>query len=188
MGDESLNAKLRFDLADLGFLDGQVDREVKTLVRSAALQLHASSATFLLLDSPELSLFRRATYGVQDCGDLPKYFKYAGSLASEVIDANRTLDFANLADDEAHRNAAEIKYLNAMSYIGAPVYGPAAEPVGVLFAVNRTPNVWTKMNHSDLKEIGHLLSRHILLKATMQTLKLVSRERHLMYPLSQFKN
>ena len=65
----------------------------------------------------------------------------------------------------------------ARSYIGGVVKGPADEPIGVLSAMHPSTYDWTFHDVKLIGDLGYLLSQQIMLKASFETLKIMSAER-----------
>jgi GAF domain-containing protein len=86
-----------------------------------------------------------------------------------------------LIDDLAERRDTEhsVERLRfaGVGFAGTPVFGPHSEVVGVLAAITLKPRHWLPQDSEILRNHAHLLSEHIMLRAALETIKLMARER-----------
>jgi GAF domain-containing protein len=178
----------RFDLEDLGLLDCGTDREAQIVVRHVGLALHVQCVGFFVADESRGVLLLRAKHSLSDACKVSGPLPLAGSLAADIIENDRILEITSITDDEDFAQSVEVRSLSVMAYLGVPVHGPAGETLGVLGAISRTPRPWSPIDRTELREAAHLLSRHVLLKAALRTVKLLSRERDVFRDVRQFRN
>ncbi|QMU58953.1 MAG: GAF domain-containing protein [Boseongicola sp.] len=171
------NPDLSFNLSDLGLLDGRADREIAIIVRNAALILRVPTVTFFVEDRNAARLFLRAYSGWNQAYRIPDELPLRGSLTAEVVESGESTMLIDLVRGGEFATTPEVCLLSAGSFLAVPVAGPAGETIGVMAAFTREPQRWSHTDKAELMDQAHLLSRHILLKASLQTLKFVSRER-----------
>ena len=169
---DAQKAKRHFDLRDLGVLDGPPPRGALTIVDTVGSVLSVPIAAFLTFDDEKSCVSVRASTSIRRTGE---YYSSTNSIASQTRLENATQSVNNMRAEAS--DAPESESLGAAALLAAPVYGPSQEAVGVLAAVRDTPHYWSKGESRILEDLAHLISQEILLRASIQTLKIMSSER-----------
>ena len=178
MGDESISLeRARFDICDLGLLDGATEREFDIITRNAGIILQGSASIFCVLDPARAAVFLRSSYAPRGDLILPERFAISQSLFAQLINAGRSCRIANIGEHPEFEDCFEPTALPFRSALSVPVYGPAREQIGALVVLSDMPREWDELERIELADQAHLLSRHVLLRASLETLKRVSRER-----------
>ncbi len=188
MGNEAPHQSMRFDLSDLGLLDGSADHEFDVITRCAVFVLHVRAVYFTVLDEMTGSVLRRSQHVRDQRYAMPERSLFGGSICAHVVGANKLISTEDVGATEEFGQLTDSDAVPFTSFLSAPVHGPAGEPVGALTAVCARPRVWTTIERGDIRDHAHLLSRHILLRASLETLKRVSRERDELKQVPRFRN
>ena len=99
----------------------------------------------------------------------------ADSLSAWIRAENATLAVTSVSAEAP--NAPELDALQADGFLGAPVYGPDKDVIGVLAAVHSSPREWAGLHGTKLENLAHLITQEIMLRASFETLRLMSAER-----------
>ena len=165
-----------FSPRDLGVLDGPPEKGFDVVVALSATALNAPMVALVMIDDESASIFLRASIGLSRNINPMIGLPLTGSVASETRAENQPVLINDLArSDNTH--AVEAVFLGAGACLGAPVHGPAGEPIGALLAMHRTSNAWTKAQAQAVEGFAYLTSQHIMLKASFETLRLMKRHR-----------
>ena len=189
MGDESINLeRTKFDLFDLGLLGGESAREFEIVTRNACIILQGCAAFFCLPDYAQSSVVLRASYVPRGKGRLPDKIEQSQSLFAGISQAQRSIRIADISAHPEFENSLETSVLPIKSLLSAPVYGPAREHIGALIVLSNVPREWAELERMELKDQAHLLSKQVLLRASLETLKRMSRERTAFSSIARFRN
>ena len=176
MGIENRRTKRQFGLRELGVLEGPPLRGADTIVQTVVDLFAVRQAAFLVFDDDTGSLRARISSKISNAlEDVP----LADSLSAMVRAENRTLAIRSTLQEAPQ--APELKYLDAAAFLGAPVHGPDLKAVGVLVATHPIPRDWHVTDGKKLEDLAHLISQEIMLRASFETLRIMSAER---YPLN----
>lgn len=182
------SAPARFDLGDLGLLDGTSEREFDVITRNAGVILQSSASLFCLLDEPRSSVFIRSRHIPRGSSLLPDKYAQHQSMFARIIARNKSVKIADLAEVAEFGDAFEPSVLPFKSALIEPVYGPAMEPIGCLAVLSNVPRKWAELERMELRDQAHLLSRYVLLRASLETLKRLSRERDALSKAQRYHN
>ncbi|MBT8460589.1 MAG: hypothetical protein HKP37_10060 [Boseongicola sp.] len=189
MGDESINLeRTRFDLSDLGLLSGETEREFEIVTRNAGIILQGCASVFCLLDAAHSSVFLRSSFVPRGRRLLPERLERSNSLFARIIEANKCVRIADVGDHPELDGTVEASFLSYKSVLSEPVYGPAREQIGALVVLSNVPRKWAELERRELRDQALLLSRHVLLRASLETLKRMSREREAFSKVGRFRN
>ena len=178
----------KFDLRDLGLLSGPAEREYDIITRNAGIMLQASAAVFCALDVNRASVFLRSHHLTRECNLLPDALDQSTSLFASAIESGQSMRIVDLdahAEFAANIEPAKLPFKGLLSEI---VHGPAGEPIGALIALSNVPRKWAELERLELQDHALLLSRHVLLRATLKTIKCISQERDKAVPIPRFHN
>lgn len=182
------SAPARFDLGDLGLLDGTTEPEFDIITRNVCLILQGSASLFCLLDGQHSAVFVRSRYIPRGSSLLPERYALHHSMFARIIEGNKGVKIIDLADASDFGNAFEPSVLPFKSVLTQPVYGPAMEPIGCLAVLSNVPRKWAVLEQMELRDQAHLLSRYVLLRASLETLKRLSRERDALSQAHRYQN
>lgn len=177
MGIETSQTRQRFDLGDLGLLDTSPSRPLDTLVDLCADAIRAPISAFLVFDDLSASIVLRTIAGNVGTRAGPFNLTPDRSVTWLVREEASTVGISNLAQRADTRDALERRKFGAVAYLGAPVYGPTGDIVGVLAVMNPREHYWTHHERNLIANFAFLLSEHIMYRAALQTVKLMGRER-----------
>jgi GAF domain-containing protein len=180
LGIEPLRKKETFGLEDLGLLDATPHKSHDTIVGLCAGALGVTDATivaFIVFDDCASRLFIRALVGDTPLNSGEVHGRAEASVSSHIRDTSEPVAISNLALRPDTLQSTERQVLGAAAYLGAPVHGPMGETLGVLCAMRPTEHHWTRHQRKVLCDFAFLLSEQILLRAALETVKLMARER-----------
>lgn len=172
MGLKKQKVGRQFGLDELGILDGPTLRGAETVVKMAETVLQVRRTAFLVFDDLSASISVRICSALQY---VSRNMPATGSLCSQIRSERQTLAFKDTCWDGTL--TPERRNLGAVSFLGAPVFGPTCEPVGVLAAIELSQRSWTRAECRKLDDLAHLISQEIMLRASVETLRIMSEER-----------
>ncbi|NNJ66687.1 MAG: hypothetical protein HKP54_01490 [Boseongicola sp.] len=178
----------KFDLGDLGLLGGTTERELDIITRNAATLLQGSASLFCLLDEPRASVFVRSGHFPRGDVALPQKYPLSRSLFARFIERNQSVRVTSLAELHEFGDTFEPSAMPFKSALSEPVYGPAMEPIGCLVVMCNLPRKWAELERIELRDQALLLSRHVLLRASLETLKRLCREREALAQVNRYRN
>jgi hypothetical protein len=62
------------------------------------------------------------------------------------------------------------------------------EPIGCLVVMSNVPRKWAELERMELRDQALLLSRYVLLRASLETLKRMSHEREALLQVQRYQN
>lgn len=172
MGVEKHSAGRRFDLRDLGVLEGPPLRGAETVVNLAVDLLNTDRVALLIFDDATGSVFARA---VSDGRQASEMLPMSSSVAS--LTRGESLPVAISDVQQELPDAMERTCLGGVAVLSVPVFGPDIPPAGTLVAIERTPREWTKRDIRQMENLAYLVSQEIILRASFATLRIISRDR-----------
>ena len=95
---------------------------------------------------------------------------------------------SNLASRKDTRDAAERQKFGATGYLGAPINGPAGDVVGVLAAMTMTEHQWTRRERRLITSYAYLAYEQIMLRAALNTVKLMAEEQQAVESVVSYTN
>lgn len=169
MGFVHARVERRYDLTELGLLEGPPLKASKIVTEAAWENLGTSSVAFLVFD--------------ESCGEVivhsaaqwikpgTRYPIHTSALA-EIRDGLMTFGISELR--KGYANASETKVLNMRAMLAAPVLGPDMAPVGALVAFDTKLRIWTDPERKRLENFAYLITQEIILRASFATLEIMS--------------
>ena len=188
MGIESLRPRKTFGLEDLGLLDTTPLRPIDTIVRLFAGTIQVSTVSFIVFDDRSSSVVIRSVHSNVDQRTGQVSRGNSTSLIDLVRDEASPISIGNLSTRDELQYAVERKRYGAVGYLGAPVFGPTGEVAGVLSAMTSVPHRWTRQDQQLTQDHAFLLSEQIMLRAALQTVRLMSRERAIISGANRSQN
>lgn len=188
MGIESLRSRQTFGLEELGLLDTTPVKAIDTATRLFSNAIQAPTVAFFVFDDRSSSLVIRSVISNVDQRTGWLGGGNATSLCSMVRDEVCPISIDDTSTRSDVQYAIERKRYGAVGYLGAPVIGPHSEVVGVLAAMTSTPRPWTRLDHSIAQDHAFIMSEQVMLRAALETLKLMARERAMFSAISQSRN
>lgn len=162
-----------FAFEDLGLIDPDGDATLDMLVELAAHRLPVDAAAISLIDAP------RDRFAVRRAGPaVERGFGWApaeGAPCTVVMETGRPLALGGGEPLEAR--FALLRRAGFAAYLGHPILGPAQDPVGAVFAVCRSPRVWSGEERRVLAGLAELARTRVLLSAALRTVLELGRER-----------
>ncbi len=172
MGIEKIGTGFQFGLNELGVLHGPPLRGATTIVNALADLFEVHYGAFLVYDDTAGCVrVRISSRKSQAVGEAP----LSASLCDWIRTEDATLAVASTLEETPE--APELKFFGAGAFLGAPVYGPAQEPIGVLAAIHPSPRDWSAKATRQIGDFAHLISQEIMLLASFETLRIMSIER-----------
>ena len=172
MGLEKQKARHAFGLQDLGLVEGPILRGAGTVLTLLNEVVAASASCLLIFDDMSGTLVARMCHGhLFSRSKLP----LSNSVASMIREDNNTYATSDLARD--FPGSVEAEHFDARAFMATPVYGPETEPLGVLAAINYGQHDWSRLEQDKLDSLAHLVSQEIVLRASLETLRIMSKER-----------
>ena len=177
MGIESLQARNTFGIEDLGLLDRSPLKSVDTIVDLCAQSLRTPLVALMIFDDKSASLMIRSIIGNSTAQSNLLNFPVAMSASGMVREESGLVSISDLGLRSDTLDAAERRKLGATGFLGAPVFGPAGEVVGVLTAMTVTEHHWTNHERNVIASYAFLMSDQVLMRAALLTVKLMAQER-----------
>lgn len=172
MGFEQHNTKHQFGLHELGVLEGPPLRGAQTIVETVAELINVPHAAFLVFDDAAgCARVRISSTQPNTLLDVP----LAESLCNWIRDEDKTLAVSSIKVETP--GAPELQFLGAAAFLGTPVQGPGSEAIGVLAAIHSAPREWNGAAVKKIEDLAHLISQEIMLRASFETLRIMSTER-----------
>ena len=167
---------MRFGLNEMGILGGPTPRGIPSVVELFRRCLNAKSAHLFIFDDERGELFVRASADPRRSTAVAKHLPSANSASARARHGRRTVYFKDLS---AHplETSAEHRVLGAKSFAGSIVSGPDSQPIGVLGAIDPEVKYWTVHETKRAEEMAYLINQQIMLRAALETLRIISRER-----------
>lgn len=169
MGFEARGTQEKFDLSDLGLTTVGRDAAFDGICRLAARSMMASVAVLCIGDPTEGRLVIKGGFGLNHGLSRKGIFQLGTTLIETVLDKPKLMRVAGIAPED--RTYAEMAALRAESVLAVPVHGPAGEPIGMLAVLDHEPRTWTDEDVRLVRESGRIVTRQVLLKAALETLK-----------------
>ena len=174
---KSIEDRRRFGIHELGLLENSADRSFDIVLQYSARLLGVGKIAFMVFNDERDWLVSKASVGLGQIQKSAIGLAIAGSLASEIRFEGTSLVVEDIYERPHLSDCVEKRIVGIASYIGSPVHGPAGVIVGVLAAMSDTPRQWTRSDRKTMEDSAYLLSQRIMLKASFETLRLVSAER-----------
>lgn len=177
MGMEPLKKPQKFGLEELGLLSDLPLESFDIVVDLCAEAVAAQTVAFTVFDVVAGSVVIRSIVGHASVRLGPVDMPANDTLAWLVREKSAPISFSNLdLRCDTHRSMERTR-LDARAYLGAPVFGPDGKIVGVLAAMTRGEHYWTLRQKSVVGSFASLMSDQIMLRAALQTVKLIANER-----------
>ena len=177
MGIASLHKRDSFGLEELGLLEDTPFRPIDTIVDLCTGAVGAAKATFIVFDTATGSLFLRSSCGLPQIRSGPIGAASRLSASALVASELSPVSIESFSKHHELENAMERTRFGVDSYLGAPVFGPVGEVLGVLATMSDTKREWTKSERGLLSDFAYLLSEQVMLRAALTTVKLMAKER-----------
>lgn len=171
MGIDTVTKRHRFDLSDLGYLDESRIPELDMLCRQLGLSTGASIAVLAIADPETTALLFKGAYGISHVSLKAANVKTTRSLLGQVSKTAQLIE----ADSQNETEADDMRAFRAKTFLGAPVHGPAGKPIGALAVLDHLPRKWSEGDHRSVREVAALASGQVMMRAALETLKLMSR-------------
>ena len=165
-----------FTFGDLGFLNGTPDRILSKCVNLAEQLLVNSAAVISIRD---VDTQRASFHSIGQNAHMLAIagrFPLAGSLTQQICLENDLISSIENHPMDWSPEMPEIKAFRAKGFVAAPIHGPAEEPIGMIACLTQTERDWNKEDFEALEDVATLVTQRILLKATLQTVKLMASE------------
>lgn len=177
MGIESLHPRQTFGLEELGLFDGVPSKPIDTVVGLLSGIVDCAGVAFVVFDDRAAMLIVRAVSGMSRFRKGRFRQTSEWSALRQVREEAATVTLEDLVHEDSGYLSFERRAFGAVGFIGAPVFGPHGEIVGVLCAMTDTRRRWTKAERKCVTDHAYLLSEHVMLRAALETVKLIARER-----------
>lgn len=169
MGFEARATQEKFDLSDLGLTSVGRDAALDGICRLITRSTMASVAVLCIGDPTRGRLVIKGGFGLAHGVSRKGIFDLGTTLIETVLDKPRLMRVAGI--ESADRTYTDMAALRAESVLAVPVHGPAGEPIGMLAVLSHEPRTWTDEDVRLLRESGRIVTRQVLLKAALETLK-----------------
>ena len=165
-----------FDLSDLGMLDARRERSFETLVD---VVMHAMGVPVVLIsvidDAGSRQVFK-AQRGLAEPYASASETSLETSVCRSVRDNDGPLEISDMVADPDFSDHPAIESLRVRAYLGFPIRGPANEAIGAFCVIDHAPRTWTQRERSLLAGLAELATQQVLLRATMQTIRIIRTE------------
>ncbi|MXQ08479.1 GAF domain-containing protein [Alphaproteobacteria bacterium GH1-50] len=164
-----------FEFRDLGLVDGPADPVWCSIVRLSAELTGVRFGKLTVFDRACDRIVVRAAHGfaAEDLG----HFKDPPSfpLCRRIIAEQRLVGITETHEDPEMLKSPFIERYSVRSYLGAPILDPANTAIGTLCVFDDKPRLWSHRQREQIGEMAHLVDQSILLKASLATIRLLSR-------------
>lgn len=188
MGIESPHSRPTFGLEELGLLDTHPSKSFDVIVDLCGQAVGVPIVAFIVFDDATASLVIRSAIRDSNIRTGPLKGQIADSVSALVREDQGLVSIDDLSARDDTKNAIERRVMGATGFIGAPVRGPADEIVGVLAAMSPTATSWTEKNWQLVRGYAYLMSEQVMLKAALQTVRLMASERQDQPPPTPYAN
>ena len=188
LGIESLQRQKTFGIEELGLLDSDPVRSLDTIVALCAEAMRVPVVALFVFDDRAGALAVRSLVG--ETGIRPGSLNVPTFQTATSISRGKSGLFAvsNLASRKDTRDAAERQKFGATGYLGAPINGPAGDVVGVLAAMTMTEHQWTRRERRLITSYAYLAYEQIMLRAALNTVKLMAEEQQAVESVVSYTN
>lgn len=162
-----------YDLDDLGLFDGKPSRGLEHLTFQVGNCACTGRGAITLFDKQAQELLVRYTPGGDHTQTLSKKIPLRWSLTRDVMDAN-TLIVGESCPDRYFSDTALVT--ERSTFASAPVHDPADNPIGAVISFGSLGKNWTTSERQRVREAAFLVSQHILLKASLATIHILSQK------------
>ncbi|MEM7718360.1 MAG: GAF domain-containing protein [Pseudomonadota bacterium] len=169
MGFAHTRVKRRYDLTELGLLEGPPLKASKIVTEAAWESLKSTSVVFFVFDDTcgEI-LVHAAAHQIKLGNRYPIYTSALPELREDLV----TVNVPNLKISYA--DSIEAKVLKMAAMLAAPVLGPDMSPIGALVAFDRNARDWTEQERERLENFAYLVTQEIILRASFATIEIMS--------------
>ncbi|EPX77952.1 multi-sensor hybrid histidine kinase [Salipiger mucosus DSM 16094] len=138
------------------------------------MMLHASFALVTVIDDDNERQVFKASRGPdgQPLKDLSTPLSF--SLCNHVRLRGGTVVIRDLSLDRSFRDHPAQRECGIKAYLGAPLLGPANDPIGAVCAAETHPRVWSDRDKAAIENFAALAAQQVLLRASLQTLKMIA--------------
>lgn len=165
-----------YTLEDLGLVGGPPDPVLSHLVKMASRVCGVQAAMFNIRDEARSKVFCQAHCCLEgfheDVFEIPE----RASLTSLVCQQNMTIAIRDAKLDARVADGFGATKLRFRAMMGAPILGPDGSPVGALAVCSASPKDWTDRERDSLRSMAILGTHHVLLRATIATVKILRDE------------
>ena len=176
MGLEKESRKRQFGPQDLGILDGQPPKGIRKIVELCSVAVRSPCSGLFVFNDYAGELFLSTSEGIKYETSNLIGLPLTGSIASFVRSENRLTRINDLREPP-HDTSVEFLRFGIRAYLGAVVRGPLDEPIGILAAMHKSAHYWTFREAKIVEDMAYLLSQQVMLKASFETLRIISDER-----------
>ncbi|WP_156883566.1 GAF domain-containing protein [Salipiger mucosus] len=164
----------RFTLNDLGLFDRGPDAVFDNIVDLVHQTVLAPIALVSVIDDKNERQVFKASRGL--CREHPEVCStpLSLSLCNEVRLRSGPLVIPDLSRDPEFRDHPARHEMGVSAYLGAPLKGPADDMIGAVCAIDTTPRIWSERDRKCIEKLADLGSQQVLLRAALQTLKLIA--------------
>ena len=164
-----------YSLADLGLVNAPPDPALQDLIDSLRRVLVADVAVFAVVEARLDRLFLTAQSGLQEPWASGREVPLGGRGAEAEALAPV---FAGIRELSRHPDlpaADMLRQIGVRAVLAAKVADPAGLPAGFVGVLHRAPRDWTAEDRMLLARTARQTEREILLRASLQTLRLIRR-------------
>ncbi|WP_245584676.1 GAF domain-containing protein [Salipiger mucosus] len=169
-----------YSIRELGLLDQGQDGVFENIVKLAHQTLGAPVALVSVIDDAnERQVFKArradASRGLLGAHLMESWYTpLSHSLCNEVRIRDRSLIVQDMARDPSFRHHPAVTEYGVLAYIGAPIHGPANDPIGAVCAMDNCVRIWSEKDRSNIETLADLCSQQVLLRAALQTIKRIA--------------
>ncbi len=173
MGLESTGRRSRYDLSDLGFMDDSRIPEMDMICDLAARASNSPMSVMVVGDDVAGRQRLKGVFGVGDSTLKKARIVTGSSLIGRVREATRVVSYTAPPQDGI--SPEDLAVFHAISFLGAPVYGPAGEPIGAVALYDHMPRTWRSEDYKVVRAAADLASKQVMMRAALATLKIMAQ-------------
>ena len=167
-----------YTLADLGLFTGDREQVYETTVDLVLASLNVPIALISVIDQNLPRQFFKAHRGLPEFYASKNETPISLSVCETVKETNDNLVIQDMRLDIMFADHPSISELGVHAYLGSPIHGPVNDPIGALCAIDHVPRTWKQADLDLLTGLALIVSRQILLHASLKTINLITKTKH----------
>lgn len=169
MGLPHARVKRRYDLTELGLLEGAPLKGSKIVTETAWEVLQTASLAFFVFDETSAEVIVHSAVGrIVPETRYPIYSSALAGLREDLV----TFGVSDL--ETSFPDARETQLFKMQAMLAAPVLGPDMAPIGALVAFDTDLREWTDQDKKRLDNFAYLVTQEIFLRASFATIEIMS--------------
>ena len=150
-------------LKQTGLMDSEEEEDFNRVTRLA--RAFALSEICLISFVDDTRQFFKSSQGLPEAVRLARETPLSHSFCKHVVASEQAFVVEDARSDPRVAGNLAISELNAISYLGMPIFGPEGGVLGSLCVIDSRPRVWSEAEKSAMLDFTHLLENVIKVRA-----------------------